>query len=176
MNMIKLGPFSEAQINQIKEKLEPLGYTYKIEIDQDLVKQYQEKISSKSYYDTSSPKTAEPLGEFFYIDVNNESFLALKKYLNDLGMLAQNNETYLPDNELFCPACSYMALQDGYCPEHHFKLVDYFTKINQAKVKKEKSEKLFGRIFLILLALGFLIFAYRYLVPLIIKDFTEDHK
>lgn len=124
---IRLGPFSELQINQIKAKIVPLGHTFKIDIDQELVDKYQKEIASKAYYECyQNPVT--PLGEFLFIEVGSESLLAIKKYLHELGITLGEDSQFLPDNELYCPKCDYTTLDLTLCSIHRLPLVDYFTK------------------------------------------------
>lgn len=168
MNTVRLGPFSSAHINQIKEQIDRLGHTYKIEVDQDLLKQYQDKISARNYYESAS--AVERLGEYFFIEVNNESYMAIKKILNDLGMLPDNNATYLEDIELFCPKCDYMATQDGYCPEHHLKLIDYFSKTKSKNEIIEKRSKILMQIFIVAIVMMLALTFKSFVAPLLKLD------
>lgn len=129
---IRLGPFTEPQINEIKAKIDPLGHPYKIEIDQELVAKYQKEIANKAYYERyKDPVTA--LGEFLFIEVNNESLLVIKKYLHELGISLNEGSQFLPDIENYCPKCDYVTHDLTLCPAHRLPLVDYFTKVRLEK-------------------------------------------
>lgn len=129
---IRLGPFTEPQINEIKAKIDPLGHDYKIEIDQELVTKYQEQVANKNYADRYQEPTT-PLGEFLFIEVDAESLLLIKKYLHDLGITLSDDAHFLPDNELYCPECDYTTTDLTLCKDHRLPLVDYFTKVQLEK-------------------------------------------
>lgn len=125
---IRLGPFTEPQINEIKAKIDPFGHTYKIDIDQDLVKKYQDEVANKTYLERhQTPVT--PLGEFLFIEIGYESLMVLKKYFLELGISLNENSEFLPDNELYCPKCDYKTTDLTLCASHRLPLVDYFTKV-----------------------------------------------
>lgn len=123
----RLGPFNELLINDIKTKLDQQNFEYKIEIDQDLAKKYQDEISSKNYHERYQTPVS-PLGEFMFIEVNQESLLLIKKQLYDLGVSFDAGE-YLVDNELFCPECEFMSTQVVLCPTHGRQMVDYYQAV-----------------------------------------------
>ncbi len=129
----RLGPFNELLINDIKSKLDKHKFEYKIEIDQDLAKKYQDEISSKNYHERyQSP--VSPLGEFMFIEVNQESLILIKKYLYDLGVSFDAGE-YLADNELFCPECEFVSTEVVLCPTHGTQMVDYYKAVQLRKQK-----------------------------------------
>ncbi|MES2802725.1 MAG: hypothetical protein V4654_09560 [Bdellovibrionota bacterium] len=157
---IRLGPFSELQINQIKAKIDPLGHIYKIDIDQDLVSKYQQEIANKTYYERhQTPVT--PLGEFLFIEVGSESLLVIKKYLHELGIPLKADAEFLPDNELFCPKCDYRTIDLMLCAEHRLPLVDYFTKIRLEQQDGSNKSKLTGIFLITMIVILLLIEIYR---------------
>ncbi|WP_409479090.1 hypothetical protein [Pseudobdellovibrio sp. HCB154] len=158
---IRLGPFSEPQINQIKEKIDPLGHPYKIEIDQDLVAKYQQQVASKNYYERHQ-EPVTPLGEFLFIEVSSESLLLIKKYLHDLGIPLKEDSHFLPDNELYCPKCEYTTTDLTLCATHRLPLVDYYTKVQLEKNFAPKS-RLTNFILISLIAI--------FLIVVIIENF-----
>lgn len=129
---IRLGPFTEPQINEIKAKIDPLGHDYKIELDQELVAKYQQQVASKNYAERYQEPTT-PLGEFLFIEVDAESLMLIKKYLHELGITLNDDAHFLPDNELYCPKCDYTTTDLALCKEHRLPLVDYFTKVQLEK-------------------------------------------
>jgi arginyl-tRNA synthetase len=131
----RLGPFNEPQINEIKAKLDQQKFEYKIEIDQDLAKKYQDEIASKNYHERYQ-NPVSPLGEFMFIEVNQESLILIKKYLYDLGIVVDNEAEYLPDNELYCTICDFSSTETQLCPTDGVKLVDYYQSI---QIKKENA-------------------------------------
>lgn len=130
----RLGPFNEMLINDIKVKLDKHHFTYKIEIDADLAKKYQDEIASKNYHERYQTPVS-PLGEYMFIEVNQESLLLIKKYLYELGVSFEPGE-YLADNELFCPECDFVSNEVSLCPTHGTQMVDYYKSI---QLKKQKS-------------------------------------
>ena len=126
----RLGPFNEFLINEIKEMLDRKHFEYKVYVDQDLAKKYQDDISQKAYYKTPKYPT---LGEFMFIDVNQESFLLIKKYLYELGVSFGGEGEYLADNELFCTACDFTSTEVAVCPTHGTKMVDYYQSVELKK-------------------------------------------
>lgn len=127
----RLGPFNELLINDIKSKLDKHGFEYKIEIDQDLAKKYQDEISSKNYHERyQSP--VSPLGEFMFIEVNQESLFLIKKNLYDLGVSFDAGE-YIADNELYCPECDFVSTEVVLCPTHGSQMVDYYKSVQLKK-------------------------------------------
>lgn len=137
MKTTRLGPFSEILINDIKTKLDKQNFEYKIEIDQDLAKKYQDEISSKNYHERYQTPVS-PLGEFMFIEVNQESLILIKKHLYDLGVSFDTGE-YLADNELFCPECEFMSTEVALCPTHGIQMVDYYQAVGLRKQKSANS-------------------------------------
>lgn len=132
----RLGPFNELLINDIKKKLDQQKFEYKFEIDADLAKKYQDEIAHKNYAERYQTPVS-PLGEFMFIEINQESLLLIKKYLYDLGITFEPGE-YIADNELFCPVCDFVSHEVGVCPTHGTQLVDYYKSV---QMKKENSSK-----------------------------------
>lgn len=134
MKVTRLGPFNELLINDIKSKLDKHKFEYKIEVDQDLAKKYQDEISSKNYHERYQTPVS-PLGEYMFIEVNQESLFLIKKYLCDLGVSFGDAE-YLADNELYCPDCEFVSTEVALCPTHGTQMVDYYQSV---QLKKQKS-------------------------------------
>lgn len=130
----RLGPFSEILINDIKTRLDKQNFEYKIEIDEELAKKYQDEIASKNYHERYQTPVS-PLGEFMFIEVNSESLILIKKHLYDLGISIDAAE-YLADNELFCTDCDFISTEVVLCPTHGTQMVDYYQAVN---IKKQKS-------------------------------------
>lgn len=150
---IRLGPFNEPQINEIKAKIDPLGHAYKIDIDQDLVTKYQQEIANKSYYDRHQAPFS-PLGEFLFIEIGSESLILLKKYFLELGISLNENSELLPDNELYCPKCDYKTTDLTLCAVHRLPLVDYYTKVKleqQIGSAKQKLTLIFFAVMIVIL-------------------------
>ncbi|AZZ35667.1 hypothetical protein CIK05_02250 [Bdellovibrio sp. qaytius] len=132
----RLGPFNELLINEIKEKLDRQKLEYKIDIDADLAKKYQDEIARKGYGERHfSPTT--PLGEFMFIEVNQESLFLIKKFLYDMGVSLEAGE-YIADNELFCPVCDFGSNTVNVCPTHGVQMVDYY----KSKIMKKQDSAL----------------------------------
>lgn len=149
---IRLGPFSEQQINQIKSKIDHLDQAYKIEIDQDLLAKYQEQLANKTYLERhQTPVT--PLGEFLFIEVGSESLLLIKSYLHELGIPLKEDGHFLPDNELYCPKCDYTTTDLTLCATHRLPLVDYYTKIQLDKFSNSNKNKMTQYILIALIVI-----------------------
>lgn len=149
---IRLGPFSEPQINQIKEKIDPLGHIYKIDIDQDLVSKYQQEVANKTYLERhQTPVT--PLGEFLFIEVGSESLLLIKSYLHELGIPLREDGHFLPDNELYCPKCDYTTTDLTLCATHRLPLVDYYTKTQLDKFSNSNKNQMTQYILIALIVI-----------------------
>lgn len=138
---IRLGPFSQLQINQIKAKIDPLGHVYKIDIDQDLLTKYQQQLANKGYYERHQ-EPVTPLGEFLFIEVGSESLLLIKSFLRELGIPLNDDAHFIPDNELYCPKCNYTTTDLTLCADHRLPLVDYYTKTQLEKFSSSNKSKL----------------------------------
>lgn len=149
----RLGPFNEMLINDIKEKLDKQKFEYKIEIDQELAKKYQDEIASKNYHERYQTPVS-PLGEFMFIEVNQESLMLIKKYLYDLGISIDAGE-YLADNELFCSECDFVSTEVVLCPIHGTQMVDYYQSV---QLKKQKSAEAPSNKFLRYAFIAFILF------------------
>lgn len=136
MKMTRLGPFNELLINDIKAKLDQQKFEYKIEIDADLAKKYQDEIANKNYAERYQTPVS-PLGEFMFIEINQESLILIKKFLYDRGIPIESGE-YIADNELFCSVCDFCSDEVTVCPTHGMQLVDYYKSV---QIKKEESSK-----------------------------------
>lgn len=136
MAKVKLGPFSEPQYNDIKSYLDDIDKDHSVEVDENLVRQYQEHIAAKGPLEQRARGTSG-FPQVMFVSLNEEALPKVRAFLDNYGLMADPNAQYLEDNEYFCPECDYKANASGLCPTHGKQLVDYFESI---KIKKSQAD------------------------------------
>lgn len=149
------GPLTPLHVKMLSEKLDGVGSSYRIFMDDDLISQAQvRKMNSPEASPFFHNTPGISMKEYLYIEIALKDLMLVRADLIKLGFESTQDLTSdesLQAEEFICPECSFVQNSRGLCHKHQIPLIPYYEKaLSFQKIKARK----FWIVLLILAAIA----------------------
>lgn len=157
-SLMIFGPFPLHFVGVLREKLQTQGRHLRVLSSPEEIEKFRQSTAAREATNLPTYGTSPDL---IYVDIEQTDLLIVKSDLEKMGasVVDRKFDPEFARGEYLCPKCDHVSESPGLCPKHKTRLLDFSEYAADKRLRREKGEKIFGIVALIL-ALSIAVLVY----------------